>query len=439
MFDLVRIIEPGSGAAAIAAQVELAIGDGRLGPGSQLPPIRELADALGVSPATVAAAYRSLGRRGLVNANRRRGTAVAAQPPLRVRRARQLPAGVRDLARGNPDQALLPPLAPVLARLDAKPVLYGGPAVLPTLLDAAKAAFAADGIAGDVGVTSGALDGVERVLEAHLRPGDAVAVEDPVWPRITDLVVALGLRPEPVPVDDRGFVPGALALALDRGARAVIAVPRGQNPTGAALDGARGAQLRSLLEARPEVLVVEDDYVAQIAGAPYVPLHGTTERYAVVRSLSKVLGPDLRIALVAGDSLTMRRLEGRQLLGPGWVSHLLQQLAARLLASAATRRLLARAERVYAERRSALVDALGEHGIAAHGPSGLGVWVPLEEEAPVVDHLLAHGFAVGSGERFRIASGPGVRVTTTTLEPADAARLASLIAEATTSTSTYAA
>ena len=360
MFDLARIIEPGAGSARIAAQVERAIGDGRLEPGAQLPPIRELAAALGVSPATVSASYRALGRRGLVHANRRRGTTVSAQPPLRLRAARGLPSGVRDLARGNPDPAFLPPLGPALARLDRRPVLYGEPVKHRELVQVAEAMFSAEGIVGELGVTSGALDGIERALGAHLRPGDAVALEDPTWPRITDLVLSLGLRAEPVPVDARGLVPGALRSALERGARALIVTPRGQNPTGAAIDDERAAELRAVTARHPDVLVVEDDYAAQVAGAPYAHVHGATNHFVVVRSVSKVLGPDLRVALLAGDALTMQRLEGRQLLGPGWVSHLLQQVVAQVLPAGATTQLLARASAAYSERRRRADRRAGE-------------------------------------------------------------------------------
>jgi DNA-binding transcriptional MocR family regulator len=336
---------------------------------------------------------------------------------------------VRDLASGNPDPQLLPSLADALASVDPEHKLYGGPSKLARLVEHAEADFAADGVRGDVAVVGGALDGIERLLQAHVLPGDRVVVEDPSWPRIADLVHALGLQLEPVRVDGRGLVPDELERALERGAGAVIATPRGQNPTGAAVDGERGEQLREVLGRHPAVLVVEDDYAAAVAGAPYEPLHAESERWAVVRSLSKVVGPDLRIALVAGDALTISRLEGRQLLGPGWISHLLQQTAAQLLASASTRKLLARTERTYAERRAALVDALAERGIAGHGDSGLGVWVPLTEEAATVQLLLERGWAVSPGERYRFRAPPGIRITTTALEPSDAEELASALAE----------
>jgi len=432
-------IGTGAGAATIAGTIEAGIADGRLGPDDRLPTVRELATALEVSPATVAAAYKDLGQRGLISANRRRGTVVASQPPLRVRGARPVPAGATDLASGNPDPAQLPPLGPALARIDPAHKLYGGPAKLPRLAALAQADFAADGISGELAIAGGAMDGIERVLQAHLRAGDRVAVEDPGWPRIGDLIRALGLRPEPVAVDQSGPVPGELARALERGARALIVTPRGQNPTGAAVDPSRARDLREILGRHRHVVLIEDDYVAAVAGAPYVPLHTASDRWAVIRSLSKVLGPDLRVAPMAGDPLTISRVEGRQLLGPGWVSHLLQQAAAELWDSRATRDLLDRTAARYAERRAALVAALAGHGISAHGRSGLGVWVPLAEETTVVQQLAERGWAVSPGERFRFRTPPGIRITTTGLDPATAPDLAAAIAAAVaTSPATYA-
>src|SRR5262249_31328372 len=159
----------------------------------------------------------------------------------------------------------------------------------------------------------GALDGIERVLQTQLRPGDRVVVEDPTWPRITDLVRATGLTPTPALIDQYGLVPDELDRALRQGARAVIVTPRGQNPTGAALDAGRARLLRDVLSRHLEVVVVEDDYVAAVAGAPYYAVHdhfGHTgsARWVVIRSLSKVLGPDLRVAPMIGDPLTISRI-----------------------------------------------------------------------------------------------------------------------------------
>jgi DNA-binding transcriptional MocR family regulator len=127
--------------------------------------------------------------------------------------------------------------------------------------------------------------------------------------------------------------------------------------------------------------------------------------------------------------LTISRVEGRQLLGPGWVSHLLQQTAAHLWGSTETRRLLPRTERTYAERRAALVDALAARGIVAYGDSGLGVWVPVAEEVATVQLLLDRGWAVSPGERYRFQTPPAIRITTTDLDPKEAEELAAALEE----------
>lgn len=407
--------------------------DGSLPPGAALPPVRALAEDLGVAPGTVAAAYRALRDRGVVETGGRRGTRVRDRPattahePVPV----ALPAGVRDVSTGEPDAALLPdPTAALVAAARLRHD-YRSPDVLPTLATAGRARLAADGVPADaLAVVGGALDGVERVLAAHLRPGDVVACEDPGWVRLLDLVGALGLVVEPVPVDDEGPLPSGVERALARGARALVVTVRAQNPTGAALSPARGEELRPLLAGHPEVLLVEDDHAAEVAGVDLVTLSGTVPGWAHVRSVSKAWGPDLRVALLAGDATTVDRVRGRQRLSTGWVSHVLQGAVAGLWGSAQATASVARARDGYAARRAALLAALAEHGVAAHGASGLNVWVPVADETAASSSLLAAGWAAAPGARFRTASGPALRVTVAGLAAADVEPLAVALAAA---------
>jgi DNA-binding transcriptional MocR family regulator len=420
----------GRSAQAIARDLESTIRDGRVGPGDRLPPVRRLADALGVSPTTVNAAYRSLRGRGLVTGAGRRGTSVRGRPALRTSLAMPVPAGAIDLATGNPDPKLLAPLARVLQHIDPRPHLYAEQHELPALREVLANAFEADGIpARHLAVVSGALDGIERVLVAQLRPGDRIGVEDPGFSNVLDLVAALGLDVVPVAIDDRGMLPAALEAAFEAGIAALVVTPRAHNPTGAALDAERVRALRRVLRRRPELLVVEDDHAGAVAGADAQTLwERGRERWAVIRSTSKTHGPDLRLAAIAGDLETVARVAGRQRMGFRWVSHLLQRVVVELESDAGSRRRVQRAALLYAERRETLVAALAARGIVAHGRSGLNVWVPVPEEVPVVQSLLAAGFAVSAGERFRLRTGPAIRVTIATLAPALVPALADAIA-----------
>jgi DNA-binding transcriptional MocR family regulator len=415
----------GRTASQLAASLERAIRVGELRPGDRLPPIRELAAQVAASHVTVASAYRRLRERGLVVAAGRAGTRVAEQPPLPVRRAAPVPPGARDLADGNPDIRLLPPLP----ALEPEHVLYGAPAKDPGLVAILADTLRADGVPADhLAIVGGALDAIERLLGAYLRPGDAVAVEDPGFTRLLDLIPVLGLARVPVAVDDGGARPESLERALAHGVEAVVLTPRAQNPTGAAFDVKRAAELRRVIRRRPDVLVIEDDHAAGVAGAPFQSVAATAERWAVIRSFAIALGPDLRVAGVVGDETTIARVEGRQLVGAGWVSHLLQRLVARQLTSAKAKSAVARAERTYAARRATLLDALSARGIEGWGRSGLSVWIPVAEEAAIVQALAAAGYAVAAGERFRLRSGPAIRISIARLDEGEAGEAAAALA-----------
>jgi DNA-binding transcriptional MocR family regulator len=421
----------GSTAAEIAASIERALQAGGFKGEDRLPSIRSLSASLKVSPVTVAAAYRRLRDRGLARGQGRGGTRLRPGPVAATPSAGPAPFDQQliDLATGNPDPALLPSLTDALRTLGEDHHLYGGPADLPALVSFAAGEFAADGIpSGPVCVTSGGLDAIERALREHTRAGDRVAVEDPTFPALLDLLAGLGLTPVPCGVDGEGPRPDAFARALGKGVPVAIVTSRAHNPTGAAISVSRAAELSRLLRRHPEAFLLEIDDAGPVSGAPLATLTNGRSTWAVVRSTSKFLGPDLRVAVITGDGLTISRVRRRQAIGVRWVSHLLQRVALALWSDPSSGRLLARAADTYAERRGSLIDALASHGITAHGRSGLNVWIPVREETTTVQALAGHGWAVAAGERFRLQSPPAIRVTTAALMPPEARRFAADVA-----------
>jgi len=400
----------------------------------QLPTIRDLAATLHVSPVTVAAAYRLLHSRGLAVGQGRRGTRLRAQsvPQLPTVRSTRSADGVLDLTTGNPDPALLPSIDAALRGLHADTHLYGDPAELRALIAFATTEFEADGIpTAAVTVTSGALDAIERVLREHTRAGDRVVVEDPTLPGFLDLIASLGLTPQPCAIDHEGLLPDAFDRVLSPQARGVIVTPRAQNPTGATMSKRRAGDLARVLRRRSHVVLIEIDPVGPVSGTPMVTLTDPPpDHWVSIKSTSKFLGPDLRVAVVAGDETTIARIERRQALGVRWVSHLLQRLTLTLWSDPSSGRRFARAADVYAQRRQALIDALAERNITAHGRSGLNVWIPVHEETATVQALAERGWGVAAGERFRLRSVPAIRVTTSGLVPDEAQRFAADFAAA---------
>ncbi len=436
----------GQRASEIAASVEEQIAAGRLPEGARLPTVRGLAERLEVSPATVAAAYRSLGGRGLVAGHGKAGTIVSRRRSRSARPAETvLPSGVIDLASGDPDPDLLPDLRPALAAvaadLDAdagRSRPYGEPGTLPELASVLADWIRAEGgprpAPGGVLVVGGVLDGVERALVSQVRPGAAVAVEDPAYSGVLDLLDTLGLVAVPIPVDPAGMLPDPLAASLagppaSRPA-AVLLTLRAQNPTGAAVTAQRADELARVLDEHPDVLLIEDDHLGAVAGAPLhsVAARAVTTRWAYVHGLAKTLGPDLRLAGLVADQVITARVQTRLRAGPGWISWLLQRLALHLLTDPDHGGRVVQAAAAYARRREALAAELERYGLRTTSGTGFNLWVPVAHEAATAQAALAAGIAVRPGEAYRIDSPPAVRITASRLEPEYAPAVAAALA-----------
>lgn len=404
-------------ARGLAAAVSRAIGDGVLGEGDSLPPIRRLAHELALSPTTVSAAWGMLGRAGAIRTAGRRGSFVAERAEPRNGRYRQVvdhPAPFEvDLSTGVPDEALLPTLKPALRALDTAgtPRSYLDDPVLPELREVLRASWPYDAPA--LTLVDGAMDGLDLVIRLLVRFGDSVVVEHPTFPPLLDLLDAAGAQVAGVPLDEEGLDPQALDEALAGPARAVFLQPRAHNPTGISMTPRRMRRLARILR-RSGVTVVEDDSTSGISTAEDLSLGSLLPDQTVhLRSFSKSHGPDLRLAAMSGPEELMREVGRLRQLGQGWSSRLLQRVLLELLTDAGTVQTVQAASAEYARRRSRFVEVLADHGIAVPGSDGLNVWVPVADETAALVRLAAEGIGVAPGAPFRVLpeAGGHLRVT----------------------------
>ena len=408
-----RLDEPS--AKGLAAAVSRTVREGVLSPGDRLPPIRELAHELTLSPTTVSSAWGLLARAGTIRTAGRRGTVVSAlSPPRQGRYQQALEQQTRfalDLSTGVPDETLLPGLSRALRAVKAgTPRSYLDDPVLPELHDVLVELWPYPPPA--ITVVDGAMDALELVIRTSLRYGDRVVVEHPSFPPLLDLLENAGAEIIGVRLDTEGILPGDLADALAGPVRAVFLQPRAHNPTGISMSARRMRSLGKLL-ARHDALVVEDDSTSAIATSPNVSLGSVLPGRTVhIRSFSKSHGPDLRLAAMSGPGDLLGDVRRLRQLGQGWSSRLLQRLLFNLLTDERTRAEVEAARDEYAARRDAFVAALGADGIALRQGDGLNLWVPVQDETAALMRLAAGGIGVAPGRPFTVLPDQGhIRVT----------------------------
>ncbi len=400
---------------------------GRLPAGASLPPVRELAATLGVNRNTVAAAYRRLVLAGLAQTQGRLGTLIRDARSAGEQEGAQADSPLIDLASGNPNPCWLPD--PRAALPAYRPRLYGEATLNPGLRDYLQTWFSPDCPPDfEIDLAHGAVDAIERLLGAYLVAGDKVAVENPCFLSSINTLRTLGLQALSVPVDRQGMATSALQTALAKGARAVILTPRAHNPTACSMSESRAREVSRLLARHPDVLLIIDDHFALLSRSPYYSaLPRRAGRWALVRSFSKALGPDLRMAAIASDPSTSAQLRLRLASGTNWVSHLLQDMAETALTHPESIRQLSAARADYQQRRQTFEAALRNQGISflAHG-DGLNLWVPLPaQDLDVAQDLARQGWLLRHGQAFSVqAPVQGLRITLSTLLPAQCEQLA---------------
>lgn len=276
-----------------------------------LPSARGLAQASGISRATVTAAYRELARRRLIELKVGRPSRRARQEaPLEA--GLEPPRGAVDLARYAPDAELLPTgevfswLGLGGAEAEGEGVAqYGsarGFAPLRSWLAEHLRRLGVRVGGEEIVLTSGVQHALDLLLRAFTRAGDAVVVEDPTYPGLPPLLAAHQVRPLGVPVIHAPADPDELWEVAQRGrARLVVVTPTLHNPSGLVMD--RSARERLLAAAAgTDTIIVEEFFDPALVGDGSVPppLGALSASVVMVGSFSKSLFPGLRVGWLTG-------------------------------------------------------------------------------------------------------------------------------------------
>lgn len=405
----------------IAIETAAMIRSGVIEIGTHLPAVRELALALGVSPATVSAAWGQLRRQKVIAGRGRNGVWVCGDT-LSPRPARFEKIGnfgdhiIADLALSSPDPQLLPKLdQALLSGVEADNLnSYQREAISQVLLDAVKPSwpYQADAFMA----ADGGFDAMYLTLQTLIMQGSVVAIEDPTATRLLDMLDNIGAQVIPVKCDEFGPVPESLQLALNKNPAAFIYQPRTHSHCGHAISPARLAILAEILTPS-QALIIEDDGIGQLSNFAAQSMGRVLPKRTVhVRSYSKAYGPDLRMAVISSSHDLIKQIKSFRNFGAGWSSRILQHALAWLIKDAPTQQGIAHAKTVYAQRRQALVDALAARGLTLPKREGLAVWIPVPSEQFALVTLAARGIAVLPGERSRIGPGQFIRVSTSQLQ-----------------------
>jgi len=333
---------PGPLHARLRRALRAAIAEGRIAPGSAVPPSRMLAADLGCSRWVVTEAYTQLAAEGYLEARSGSATRVRRGPadrPVEVAgagvsagvgaasrspRPPQPPRPLRfDLSPGLPDLRMFPRKrwieALQHATHDAPNADFGHgdpaghPTLRATLAEHLTRSRGAAVVAENVTICGGTTDGLARILTAMRREGHtALGVEDPGWdwPATRALIAGAGLTAVPIPVDGHGL--RVDVLRETPAVRAVLVAPAHHFPTGVALAPDRRSDL--IAWARDvDGLVLEEDKDSEFRydGRPVGALQGMAPSYvALLGSLSKTLAPALRIGWIATPARWTAALAG---------------------------------------------------------------------------------------------------------------------------------
>jgi DNA-binding transcriptional MocR family regulator len=319
-------------------QLKDSISTGKLAKGTRLPATRELAGLLGLNRTTISAAYELLESEGLIAGQVGRGSFVTGfsagenHPldwgsllvPGAAAPSPQPSKESISFASSRPSELLFPidefrrSCEEVLAGSEIGSILQlGSPGGYQPLRQYLIAEARAAGVmvpGDDLIITSGVQQALDLLQRALVRPGDCVAVEDPVYPGVKNVFQCAGAQVVGVRMSPDGIDLEDLEHALDRHRpKLLIVTPNFQNPTGVTIPLPSRRALLQMVRAAGVALIENDTYGdLRYQGQPLPDVK--SEGTILLRSFSKIAFPGLRVGWAIGpQAVIARMIEAKQL------------------------------------------------------------------------------------------------------------------------------
>ncbi|MGI8387618.1 PLP-dependent aminotransferase family protein [Robertmurraya sp. P23] len=404
----------------LAEYIEHGIANGTFPPDKPLPSERSLAKELNVNRSTIVAAYDELESNGLIQRNRGSGTTISKDiwgitkkripswnryieagtflPNLPVTqriRKEAVEHKLINLASGELSEDLFP--MDSLRNITSTRSFIGslgydhpqGNSILrETITKHVKLFRNIDTNASSILITSGAQQALHLVVQCLLKPGDAVAIEDPSYTFNLPIFKTAGIKPYYLTVDNDGINPEELLeLHKKHRIKMIFLNPSFHNPTGTLL---REKKRKAILDISSEhgIPVVEDDpySLTSFTGEVVTTLKSmdTHGNVLYISSLSKIVASGLRIGWIIGPKPVIERLsDAKQQIDFGHASFT-QWIANDFLESESFHLHIKRLVKELEKRRDQIVTSLnfylGNLVEFAVPQGGIHIWCKLKKE-----------------------------------------------------------
>ncbi|WP_197322902.1 PLP-dependent aminotransferase family protein, partial [Ralstonia solanacearum] len=260
-------------------------------------------------------------------------------------------------------------------------------------------------------LTSGATQALDLIVRTLFKAGDVVAVEDPAYCNVLQVLKLAGLRAVGVPRTPEGLDTAALASILRRDEasrpRALFVSSVLQNPTGSTMTAQNAYRVLQLAE-QHGLWIVEDDLHRELAdpAAPMLAALDGLRRTLYVSGFSKTISPSLRAGYVVADAAITRELARTKMA----VALTSSEITERIVHAFVTRP--AYAEHVaHLNARLGAAHAGAEATMREHGAilfdtpkRGLFLWARLPGHADasaLADRAIRHNIWLAPGQYFR--------------------------------------